>query len=300
MHDTTDDHGPNEKNCASSDLPVMANGNDEITGNANRRTRLELCLLIASLFCGTFIMALDATIIGTAVPSITTEFNSLDDIAWYGMRQSVEKNKRLIGQQYGYYLPIYFQAVKGSTATQSGTQFLALAIPQIFGVVFSGAFVPFIIIGTAVGTVGCGLFLMLDLDTSTVIWAVFLVVCGAGTGFAINLPYTIAQAVLTALSLSIGQTIFLNRLKAAAKVLTPSIPDSVIVNAGAYNLKALASTDEIYNQLRQVYMDALHSTYIFPLGVAGVALLVTFAIEHKNIKTIEKERQKAQTESEKV
>jgi hypothetical protein len=50
----------------------------EVTSN------LQVCLLIASLFCGTFVMALDATIIGTAVPKITSEFNSLDDIAWYG------------------------------------------------------------------------------------------------------------------------------------------------------------------------------------------------------------------------
>lgn len=53
------------------------------------------------------------------------------------------------------------------------------------------------VIGTAIGTVGSGLFLMLDLDTKTVLWAVFLVICGLGTGFAINLPYTVAQAVLT-------------------------------------------------------------------------------------------------------
>lgn len=43
--------------------------------------------------------------------------------------------------QYGYYIPIYFQAVIGSTATQSGTQYLALVIPQMFGVVLSGALV---------------------------------------------------------------------------------------------------------------------------------------------------------------
>ncbi|KAM7215404.1 hypothetical protein V8F06_009164 [Rhypophila decipiens] len=46
--------------------------------------KIQLCLLIASLFCGTFVMALDATIIGTAVPAITAQFNSLDGIAWYG------------------------------------------------------------------------------------------------------------------------------------------------------------------------------------------------------------------------
>lgn len=63
--------------------PETDNDNKETTNN-EVTNNLQLCLLIASLFCGTFVMALDATIIGTAVPSITTEFNSLDDIAWYG------------------------------------------------------------------------------------------------------------------------------------------------------------------------------------------------------------------------
>lgn len=65
------------------DSPSEANGNGDMGGNG-LTSRLELCLLMASLFCGTFVMALDSTIIGTAVPSITTQFNSLDDIAWYG------------------------------------------------------------------------------------------------------------------------------------------------------------------------------------------------------------------------
>lgn len=536
-----------------SDSPAGASDNEEARGNETV-SKLQLCLLIASLFCGTFVMALDATIIGTAVPSITTEFNSLDDIAWYGSGylltitafqptlgkvyryvdvklvfmtcvvifevgsilcaaasssavfiagravagvgaaglfqgslaiitktvrlknrplcisivtstfavsvcigpviggafteyvswrwcfwinvpiggvvlaliffifhppktpqdaefSSMTLSQKLIkldplgcvfiisavvcillafqwgGQSlpwnsatvvgllvgfvlilglfalsqwkqgsdatlpawlfkqrsllagglfsfffsmptyvYGYYLPIYFQAVKGSTATESGTQFLALAIPQILGVVFSGALVtmlgiyaPFMIIGTLVGTIGCGLFLMLDLSTSTTLWAVFLVVCGIGTGLSINLPYTIAQVILTedqvptgnaafqflfqfgaALSLSIGQTIFLNQIKASAHVLTPSIPDTVIISAGAYNLRGLTDDDEVYNLLRQVYMNALNRTYIFPIVAAGVALLTTLAVEHKNIKKIEKQRGEAGTDAENI
>jgi hypothetical protein len=43
--------------------------------------------------------------------------------------------------QYGYYIPIYFQAGKESTATDSGVRFLALAIPQIFAVFLSGTLV---------------------------------------------------------------------------------------------------------------------------------------------------------------
>lgn len=53
------------------------------------------------------------------------------------------------------------------------------------------------VVGTAIGMTGCGLFLLLDVETSTALWAVFLVVCGVGTGIAINLPYTVVQAILT-------------------------------------------------------------------------------------------------------
>ncbi|KAF3015970.1 hypothetical protein E8E14_012880, partial [Neopestalotiopsis sp. 37M] len=55
----------------------------EIKGN-EKDNKAQLFLLLSCLFCGVFVMALDATIIGTAVPSITTDFKSLDDIAWYG------------------------------------------------------------------------------------------------------------------------------------------------------------------------------------------------------------------------
>lgn len=64
-------------------VPATSGNNSKAKPNEVTNT-LQLCLLIACLFCGTFVMALDATIIGTAIPSITTEFNSLDDIAWYG------------------------------------------------------------------------------------------------------------------------------------------------------------------------------------------------------------------------
>ncbi|KAF2680027.1 efflux pump antibiotic resistance protein [Lentithecium fluviatile CBS 122367] len=43
-----------------------------------------LALITLSLAFGTFLIALDTTIVGIAVPTITTQFHSLDDIAWYG------------------------------------------------------------------------------------------------------------------------------------------------------------------------------------------------------------------------
>lgn len=53
----------------------------------------------------------------------------------------------------------------------------------------------------------------------------------------------------------------------------------------------------MYNLLRQVYMSALHDTYIFPIVTAGMALLMTFAVEHKNIKKIDKEREETRNQA---
>lgn len=45
---------------------------------------LPLTFLTIGLSLTTFVIALDNTIIATAIPRITTVFNSLDDVGWYG------------------------------------------------------------------------------------------------------------------------------------------------------------------------------------------------------------------------
>jgi len=45
---------------------------------------IKLALILFSLCCAVFLVALDQTIIATAIPKITDEFNSIRDIGWYG------------------------------------------------------------------------------------------------------------------------------------------------------------------------------------------------------------------------
>lgn len=47
-------------------------------------TAWKLAVLTFGLAMSTFVVALDNTIIATAIPRITTVFNSLDDVGWYG------------------------------------------------------------------------------------------------------------------------------------------------------------------------------------------------------------------------
>ncbi|KAJ4422351.1 hypothetical protein N0V82_003005 [Gnomoniopsis sp. IMI 355080] len=44
----------------------------------------RLILVLSGLTLAVFLMLLDASIVATAVPTITSDFHSLNDIGWYG------------------------------------------------------------------------------------------------------------------------------------------------------------------------------------------------------------------------
>ncbi|KAF2100708.1 MFS general substrate transporter [Rhizodiscina lignyota] len=55
---------------------------DEPTEEYPHGTRLTI--IVVSLMLSTFLIALDNTIVGTAIPKITDEFHGLDKVSWYG------------------------------------------------------------------------------------------------------------------------------------------------------------------------------------------------------------------------
>jgi len=83
---------------ASVDKPIGADPSNHAEGDASEdihrtETResqieypsgLKLAIIMASLYFAMFLVALDRTIIATAIPRITDTFNSIDDIGWYG------------------------------------------------------------------------------------------------------------------------------------------------------------------------------------------------------------------------
>ncbi|KAH9863980.1 hypothetical protein J1614_009913 [Plenodomus biglobosus] len=217
---------------------------------------------------------------------------------------------------YGYYLPIYFQSIKGSSPTKSGLEFMALALPQIVFIVIAGAvatqwgyYVPYLILGTAIQLVGSGLLITLDADTSKIKWAAYMVITGIGTGIGVNLPYTAVQVVLkeedvatgnaiaqfayqlgAAIGLTIGQTIFLNKLISEVARRTTEISPMAVIAAGAQGLPQLTQTQQLLRILRLAYAAAIRQAMIFALIMVGIALLFTFGVENLNVKRMAKER----------
>jgi nitrate/nitrite transporter NarK len=95
-----------------------------------------------------------------------------------------------------FYIPLYFQAVKGSSATESGIQSLPLILAATVAAVIGGILIsiigyipPFMIGGAAIMTVGVGLFSTFDVDTSTAIWIGYQIIAGSGSGLNLQVIY---------------------------------------------------------------------------------------------------------------
>lgn len=62
-----------------------SHGKQQITESADEHLHgLKLLLMTFSLMMAVFVMGLDKTVITTAIPKITSEFHSLQDVGWYG------------------------------------------------------------------------------------------------------------------------------------------------------------------------------------------------------------------------
>lgn len=90
---------PNEKNRTSSDAEKASqissspkNATDDskedtppVAGDGNEYPgTVSLILIVVALVLSIFLVALDMTIVATAIPQITDEFKSLDQVGWYG------------------------------------------------------------------------------------------------------------------------------------------------------------------------------------------------------------------------
>ena len=92
---------------STTDSTVLANDNDIEKGKSKETVRqdaaeaqqseqlevqgTQLYVLIGAVLLGAFSMAINGTILGTALPAITAEFQTVDDIGWYATAYLIAK-----------------------------------------------------------------------------------------------------------------------------------------------------------------------------------------------------------------
>jgi len=86
-----------------------------------------------------------------------------------------------------FYLPLYFQSIKGVSATKSGIDILPLILSDAIASILTGGLImvvgyytPFIIFGSITLAIGCGLVSTLDVDSSFSKWFGYQLLTGIG------------------------------------------------------------------------------------------------------------------------
>ncbi|KAK5276310.1 hypothetical protein LTR40_011787, partial [Exophiala xenobiotica] len=113
-----------------------------------------------------------------------------------------------------YYLPIWFQAIKGVSAVSSGIHLLPMVIPIVVATIMTGQLVsrigyytPFMIFGVCLAAIGSGLLTTLEINTTAGLWIGFQILYGFGLGSCSQAPNMAAQTVLKREDVSVGASL---------------------------------------------------------------------------------------------
>jgi Fungal trichothecene efflux pump (TRI12) len=95
---------------------------------------------------------------------------------------------------YSYYVPMWFQAVKGATSLQSGVDLLPLILSQVVASIVSGGLVrrvgyylPFIVACGILLAISAGLMSTFQVDTASGKWIGYQILGGFGQGLGLQM-----------------------------------------------------------------------------------------------------------------
>ena len=211
-----------------------------------------------------------------------------------------------------YYVPIWFQAIKGTTAVESGIRNLPMILSLVIMSIASGILVtvigyytPWMIASSILMSVGVGLLSTWNVNTGHQRWIGYQIIYGFGVGFGMQQSLIAAQTVLDlhdvpigtsvinfsltlggALFISVGQNIFTNRLLINLANTVPNIPEGLVLATGATSLRdAVTQIDP--NSLTRVlvaYNDAIDQTFYVSLAMACLSIIGALGMEWRSVK----------------
>lgn len=159
----------------------------------------------------------------------------------------------ILVQALSYFLPVFFQAIFGTTVLQSGVKFLPFAIGTLVfaivaGVLLSqfGAYRP--LHGTAFALSAIAFGLLTILDTSTEKWVIFQLIAGAGSGIILSCLLPAIMAALPESDVAAASAVY-SFVRTFGYIWGVTMP-SIIFN-GVFNKNlSLISQSSLRDQLR--------------------------------------------------
>ncbi len=204
-----------------------------------------------------------------------------------------------------YSLPLYYQAVRGSSALRSGVQVLPFVAAVITAIIVSssvitktGNYVPWLIGGTFLGVLGSGLLILLGPESSQHLWAGLSFLSGLGPGIAWMIPFSAVTAVVATEDLAMGTGV-VALFQTMGGTIVVSLAQSVYINKFAQSLFTIPGVDPaavlaqgitlfretVSNEALPLVVSAanaaIQKTYIVATVFGGLAFLAVFGMDLK-------------------
>ena len=165
-----------------------------------------------------------------------------------------------------------------------------------------GYYNPWMLSGTALTSIACGLFTTFEVDTGSPQWIGYQVIFGLGVGFFITAPMIAVQSVLSpedtpiglstvtffqmfggALFAALSQTVFNEQLLKQLMRNVPDIDIQALLMAGTVGIHKVASLEQLPGVL-QSYNVALMDTFYLGAATSAVAFCVALGLPWKSVK----------------
>ncbi|KXT13084.1 hypothetical protein AC579_4904 [Pseudocercospora musae] len=208
-----------------------------------------------------------------------------------------------------FYLPIWFQAIKGVSATKSGIMnipmILALVIVSIVAggiITVVGYYTPFVIASTVIMSIGAGLLTTLQPNSGHSEWIGYQAMFGIGVGLGMQQTMIAIQAVLPApdipvgtaivmfsqtlggaLFISVAQNVFQNGLLKHIISAAPNIEPARVLGTGATELVNVFQGTDLQG-VRKAYNDAIVETFYVSVALAALTIFGSAFFEWRSVK----------------
>jgi EmrB/QacA subfamily drug resistance transporter len=207
------------------------------------------------------------------------------------------------------YLPLWFQAIRGSTAVKSGIQTIPLVLSLVAGSITCGALVhrlgyytQFMYLGSILMSIGGGLLTTMTGATNHSGWIGYEVLFGLGIGSSMQQSNLAVQVVLPkrdvptgisvifffqtlggAVFVSVGQNVFLNKFLTQLGDL-PGVNPNIVISTGATALKDHVPR-ELLPRVLEAYNYALtHGPFLVTAIVACLTIFGAIGMEWRSVK----------------
>ncbi|KJZ72508.1 hypothetical protein HIM_08032 [Hirsutella minnesotensis 3608] len=210
---------------------------------------------------------------------------------------------------FSYYLPIWFQAVKGVSATQSGI----MNLPSILGlVIFSiiggglasalGLFTPLLVASAILCSIASGLLSTLKVDSSIGYWFGYQVLLAAGVGLGgqnVMLTAQVAvpeedmplatsvlaftQMLSSSIFLAIAQNVFQTQLIKYLTAGVPGVSADSIIHGGTTSIRQGVTPEQLPAVLR-AYNHAIIDTFYVAVAVSALSIIGPLSMDRLLLK----------------